>query len=84
MCRSGPEQMPLYQYASFSSAGSDALGDLKRDIFEIASNDSELEMATVAADACGADSWLDRYLQDLLGSWHPANQARGLTILGFR
>jgi hypothetical protein len=41
-------------------------------------------MATVACDVCRGHEWLDGYVQALLESWHPAEQARGLTILGFR
>ena len=79
-----PEEIPLYEHALFSSGASEALESLKSRVFAQALNDSDLEMATVAAEVCGAHEWLDRYVEGLLGSWHPADQARSLTILGFR
>jgi len=79
-----PEEIPLYEHALFSSETSEALESLKIRVFAQALNDSDLQMATVVAEVCGAHEWLDRYVQGLLDSWHPANQARGLTILGFR
>jgi hypothetical protein len=79
-----PEEIPLYEHALFSSETSEALESLKIRVFAKALNDSDLQMATVVAEVCGAHEWLDRYVQGLLDLWHPANQARGLTILGFR
>jgi hypothetical protein len=79
-----PEEIPLYERELFSSEDSGSLERLKSLVFAQALNDSDLQLATVAAEVCGAHEWLDRYLQGLLESWHPADQARALTILGFR
>jgi hypothetical protein len=80
----GQEGIPMYQHLLFSAPDSQPLDDLRRDLFATALDDAALEMATVAAEVCGAAGWLGRYVDLLVASDQPAEQARGITIAGFR
>ena len=80
----GQEGIPMYQHLLVSTPDSQPLDDLRRDLFATALDDAALEMATVAAEVCGATAWLGRYVDSLVASGQPAEQARGITIAGFR
>jgi hypothetical protein len=80
----GQEEIPMYQHLLFSAPDSPPLDDLRRDLFVTALDDAAIEMATIAAEVCGAAAWLGRYVGLLVASDRPAEQARGLTIAGFR
>ncbi|WP_338848816.1 hypothetical protein V8J88_07820 [Massilia sp. W12] len=84
----GDERIPIYLQTLFKTARPDdfvtALNPLREQFFNNVFTDAELETAVIAADACGAGVWLDDYMQRLIDSQHPGQQARGLTIAGLR
>lgn len=80
----GNERIPIYEHALFSAPDSVELELLRRELFATALDDATLEMETVAAEVCGAASWLTKYVDELVASDQPAFQARGLTIAGLR
>lgn len=80
----GDENIPLYEYALFSTPDLGPLDPIRREIFRLAPDDASIEMATLGAERCGADLWLTGYVDELVASSHPANQALGITIAGLR
>jgi hypothetical protein len=84
----GQERIPLYLQTLFKTASTAtfvaALDPLRERFFREAFTDADLETGVISADACGASAWLDAYMNRLLASSHPGEQARGLTIAGLR
>jgi hypothetical protein len=80
----GHERIPLYEKVLFSAPDAEAVDSLRREVFGTAMDDGTIEMATLAAEVCGSAPWLGRYIAELVASSHPADQARGVTIAGFR
>jgi hypothetical protein len=84
----GEERIPLYLQMLFKTASAatfvTALDPLRERFFTEAFTDAELETGVISADACGASGWLDDYMNRMLASHHPGEQARGLTIAGLR
>lgn len=80
----GKDRVSLYNRALFSTSDVVALDPLREGVFGDAFDDAQLEEAISAAEACGAVAWIDRYMDGLLASAHPSDQARGLTIAGLR
>jgi hypothetical protein len=80
----GEARIPLYARALFSAVETGGLANLRRDVFARASTDAAIALASLAAEESGSAPWLGGYVEELLDSSHPADQALGLTIAGFR
>ena len=80
----GDEEIPVYEYALFSAADAEPIGALRVELIAQSLDDAALQALVVAAEVCGSSAWLDRYVEQLAASAHPAAQARALTLAGFR
>lgn len=80
----GKIQVNLYDQALFGTPDISELDPLREKEFFSAFNDATIEVKVAAAEVCGAINWLDTYINKLLESHHPGDQARGLTIAGLR
>jgi hypothetical protein len=80
----GEDRIPLYERALFSAPQAAAIDALREEIFTVALDDAALEAAVAAAESSHASLWLDAYADKLLGSNHPDDQARSLSIMGLR
>lgn len=80
----GEAQVSLYDQALFENSDVFELEPLCEKEFSFAFNDAIIETKVAAAEKCGAINWLDKFVNGLLESSHPGNQARGLTIAGLR
>lgn len=80
----GEEAIPLYLHALFVAPDEESLNTLREEYFLNAPDDSAIEIGVLAAEINGASSWLNRFVNRLRESRHPADHALGLTIAGFR
>ena len=80
----GHRRLPLYDRCLFSTATGLGLDQLRRELFECATEDAAIADATAAAEASGATMWLDAYVSELLTFPDPWKCALGMTIDGFR
>ena len=80
----GPNKIPIYQVALFSSHDADELTELRIDEFNEAFDDECLERTTLAAETYGTGRWLDNFVNQLVASASAGAQARGIMIAGFR
>jgi hypothetical protein len=80
----GREEVPLYEWAVFKAADSLPISELRGEAIGAFLDDAALQMVTAAAEVSGATAWLDRYIEQLVASEHPASQARALMLSGFR
>jgi len=78
------EGIPLAQVALFAAADVPALNSLREEAFRDLFDDGAIELITIAAERCGAGSWLDTFIEKSLTSPIPGDIARALTIAGFR
>lgn len=74
----------LYSYSLFAAAEGPAICGLREKVFHDAFSDHDLASATLAAETCGAVEWLTGFVTGLIASDNVGDQARGLTIAGFR
>jgi len=80
----GREQVWVRDRALFQSTPAPAITDLRRERFRDAFDDAALADASLAAELCGSEEWLDDFVRELLGSASAGEVARGLTVTGFR
>ncbi|GJL66758.1 MAG: hypothetical protein NPIRA05_17290 [Nitrospirales bacterium] len=80
----GKVQISLYDQAIFGNPDVFEFDPLREKEFSLAFNDATIETKVAAAEKSGSINWLDSYINRLLESRHPGNQARGLTIAGLR
>lgn len=81
----GKQQISLYHHALFGSAHSPELNKLREEVFTLALNDLEVEIGVLASENSNSGrAWLDEFVQRLVESRHPADQALGITIAGLR
>ena len=78
-----PEGIPLYLGALFATPKK-LLDCVKRQVFDDALTDAELELAVVSAERFGDCAWLDGYVGELCGGDTAGRIARGLTIASLR
>jgi hypothetical protein len=80
----GAARIPLHLDLLLGAGEIEELDGLRREAFDDTFNDEALELATVAAQAAGAEGWLDRYLAQLIAAEAPGGLARAMTISAFR
>ena len=80
----GPAKHAFRHLALFAAVSSPEIDRLRGKAFLDALDDGKIERLTLAAAAAGADVWLALFLDGLLASDTPADQALALTIASFR
>lgn len=80
----GQESIPLYHHALFAAPREGSLDPLREELFFHALDDGAIETAVLAAELRNTGSWLDRFVDRLRESRHPADQALALTVAGLR
>ncbi len=80
----GPAKHPIRFTSLFSAVSSEEIDALRGRVLEQASDDGQLAIAVLAAEAAGAGQWLDGYIDGRLASATPADQALGITAASMR
>lgn len=81
----GQSHTPIFNWVLFNGEiEAKCTNEMRQRVFESALDDCELQSLVVAAEECGAGTWLEHYTLELLESRVPGDIARGLTIVGLR
>jgi hypothetical protein len=80
----GDAKHELRHLALFSAVSSPEIDRLRLDAYRGALDDREIERLTLAAEAGGADEWLNRFIDERLASSTSADHALAITIASFR
>lgn len=80
----GRARLPIQALALFRSARSEEIDALRSLAFEQAKDDEAIERLVLAAEACGANEWLNRFIAERDTSELAADQALAITAASFR